>query len=109
MEVVAGTPVSASIILTSARSPSSPVHEPAVPFQAITSTWASANSRAASSITAVENWSSESGAREMCVTRIRVKCTVTASPSGVRMRVVSGSTAVLDEGVIIPMRLGRID
>ena len=102
MEVQAGMPVSALMVSHSRSSASKPSQPAEVPFQPITSSLASASSRAASRKGASSNWPSACGFSEISVTRKRPKWAVT-SGSPASMALVTGSSTVFDEGVSIPI------
>src|SRR3954453_5152138 len=75
-----------------------------VPFQAITSTLASARSSAARRISLSSNCASDCWDRAISVTRNREKCAVTSGSSD-SIAKVTGSSTVFDEGVSIPRRM----
>src|SRR5882757_7214402 len=101
VDVVAGTcaaPANRSRNLTSRSTPS---QDPDVPAQATTSTRASVSRRAAASMLATSNWSSECPSSPMRVTPMRVKC---AEPWPITSADTAGSMAVFDEGLMNPNR-----
>ena len=107
VDVVAGTPVRAVIASQRLRSLPMPSQLADVPFQAMASTFASASSSAAGSITEVSNWFSATASSAISVTRKREKCAVTPStPASIAL--VTGSSTELEDGVIMPRRLRMI-
>ena len=102
-EVQQRTPVSCSMRAHKARSASKPNQPEEVPFQAITSTFASASSKAASTMGCSANWLKACDSSEIAVTRKRAKCTETSGrPASIAE--VSGSSAVFEDGVSMPRR-----
>src|SRR5580692_8096866 len=78
-----------------------------VPFQATTSTLACARSSAARRISSSSNWRCADSDNAISVTLKREKCAETpAMPASIAF--VIGSSAVLDEGVSMPSRTGRV-
>ncbi len=74
-----------------------------VPFQAMTSTFASARRAAAARIFSRANWSSASGESAIWVTGKRAKWAVVSLASATIAKVI-GSSTVFEDGVIIPRR-----
>jgi hypothetical protein len=105
--VVAGAPVLSVIAAHSRSSVSNPSHAADVPFQAITSTLASASSRAASRIGGRSNWRCELFDSEISVTRNRLKCALAPGRSA-SMAAHSGSSTVFDDGVSMPSLTGLV-
>src|SRR5258706_6916024 len=96
-------PVASVMRAHSARSFSKPSQLAEVPLQQITSTCASANSRAASRILLSSNWFSEASRIEISVTVKREKCAETPG-TALTIALVSGSSAGLEDGVSKPTR-----
>ena len=105
--VVARMPVRSWMRSTRRRSLSKPSQPAAVPLQPMTSTLASASRSAAARILLSSNWPSPCVDKEISVTLKREKCALqpgTAAASAL----VNGSSAVLDDGVNTPSRIGRV-
>src|SRR5882757_5305274 len=98
----------ASVIRSHRRSSrSNPSQLADVPFQAMMSTLACARSSAARRISLSSNWCSAVSDKAISVTLKREKCTeISAMPASIAL--VIGSSAVLDDGVSIPRRTGRV-
>ena len=87
---------------SSRSKPSQPAE---VPFQAITSTLASARSSAARRISESSNWPSARSESAISSTLKRAKCAV-ASGTPASMATVVGSRTVFEDGVSMPRRTG---
>ena len=107
IEVLARIPVAASIRSHRRVSASNPSQPDDVPFQAMTSTFASARSSAAARIGRSSNCARASSVSAICLTRKREKCTETVGKAA-SMALVTGSSAVFDEGVSMPRRIGAV-
>ena len=102
--VVATTPVRSLMRSHSRRSASKPSQPDEVPLQPMTSTLASASNSAAARILLSSNCANARLSSAISVTWKREKCALALGTSAV-IALVSGSSAVLDEGVRTPRRM----